>query len=172
MSGGLLQAALGVAHPAQLARQAELAEAGERRLAEWHPTRRARDRQRHREVAAGLVDAHATHDVGWLAVSLGTLRVAGARVSREMVIFEEGNQAIEVVAEGDVDFVIASAVKHRHSLVTGMYSVHTSPKNLVIGESGIRDVASSMSLMPWRPLAESLGEGTSSRALPADRLTP
>jgi len=117
-------------------------------------------------------EPHATHDVAWLAVSLGTLGVAGVSVSREMVIFEEGNQAIEVVAEGDVDFVIASAVKHRHSLVTGMYSVHTSPKNLVIGESGIRDVASSMSLMPWRPLAESLGEGTSSRALPADRLTP
>ena len=112
---------------------------------------------------------HATHDVAWLAVSLGTLHVAGARVGREMVIFEEGNQAIEIVAEGDVDFVIASAVKHPHPLVTGMYSVHTSPKNLDIGERGIRDVASSMSLVPWRPLAESLVEGTNARALPADR---
>jgi redox-sensitive bicupin YhaK (pirin superfamily) len=100
----------------------------------------------------------ATHDVAWLAVSLGTLRVAGARAGREMVIFEEGNQPIEVVAEGEVDFVIASAVKHPSPLVTGMYSVHTSPKNLVIGENGIRDVASSMSLIPWRPLAASLGD--------------
>jgi redox-sensitive bicupin YhaK (pirin superfamily) len=102
---------------------------------------------------------HTTHDVAWLAVSLGTLRVAGARVGREMVIFEEGRQPIEVVAEGDVDFVIASAIKHPHPLVTGMYSVHTSPRNLMIGESGIRDVASSMRLVPWRPLAESLSEG-------------
>jgi redox-sensitive bicupin YhaK (pirin superfamily) len=111
----------------------------------------------------------ATHDVAWLAVSLGTLRVAGASVGREMVIFEEGSQPIEVVAEGDADFVIASAVKHPHPLVTGMYSVHTSPENLVIGENGIRDVASSMSLIPWRPLAASLAEGTSARALPTDR---
>jgi redox-sensitive bicupin YhaK (pirin superfamily) len=108
---------------------------------------------------------HATHDVAWLAVSLGTLRVAGARVGREMVIFENGNQPIEIVAEGDVNFVVASAVKHPHPLVTGMYSVHTSPGNLVIGENGIRDVASTMSLIPWRPLAESLGAGTNARAL-------
>jgi redox-sensitive bicupin YhaK (pirin superfamily) len=107
----------------------------------------------------------ATHDVAWLAVSLGIVRVAGARVGREMVVFEEGNRPIEVVAEGDVDFVIASAVKHPYPLVTGMYSVHTSPKSLMIGEGGIRDVASSMSLIPWRPLSASLGEGASARLL-------
>jgi hypothetical protein len=112
---------------------------------------------------------HATHDVAWLAVSLGTLRVAGARVGREMIIFEDGNRPIEVVAEGHVDFVIASAVKHPHPLVTGTYSVHTSPKNLMIGENGIREIASSMSLIPWRPLGESLGEETRARLLPADR---
>ena len=112
---------------------------------------------------------HPTHDVAWLAVSLGTLRVAGARVGREMVIFEEGSRPIEVIAEGDVDFVIASAVKHPHPLVTGMYSVHTTENNLVLGESGIRSVASTMSLIPWRPLADSLGEGDSARALLADR---
>jgi len=33
-----------------------------------------------------------------------------------------------------------------------MYSVHTSRKNLVIGETGIEEVASSMQLTPWRPL--------------------
>jgi redox-sensitive bicupin YhaK (pirin superfamily) len=41
---------------------------------------------------------HSTHGVAWLAVSLGMLRVAGARADREMVIFEEGNLPIEVVA--------------------------------------------------------------------------
>jgi hypothetical protein len=86
-----------------------------------------------------------------------------------MVVFEEGNQAIEVVSEGDVEFVIASAVKHRHPLVTGTYSVHTSPKNLMIGENGIRDVASSMTLIPWRPLAASFADAPKARALPTDR---
>jgi len=110
---------------------------------------------------------HASHDVAWLAVSLGALHVSGTRVSREMVIFDEGNQPIDIVADGDVDFVIASAVKHPHPLVTGMYSVHTSPKNLMLGESGIRDVASSMSLIPWRPLADSLPAAAAQRSLPS-----
>jgi len=104
-------------------------------------------------------EPHRTHDVAWLAVSLGTLRVAGARVGRELLVFEEGADAIEIVADGDVEFVIASAVKHKHPLVTGMYSVHTSPKNLTIGENGIKSIASSMKLIPWRPLAESLALG-------------
>jgi redox-sensitive bicupin YhaK (pirin superfamily) len=106
---------------------------------------------------------HATHDVAWLAVSLGSVLVAGARVDREMIIFEEGGQPIEVAADNDVDFVIASAVKHPHPLVTGMYSVHTSAKNLAIGEKGIRNVASTMSLRPWRPLAESFDDATLTR---------
>jgi redox-sensitive bicupin YhaK (pirin superfamily) len=99
---------------------------------------------------------HPSHDVAWLAVSLGTLRVAGTTVGRELVVFEQGSEPIELVAQGDVDFVIASAVKHEHPLVTGMYSVHTNPKNLVIGEHGIRSIASSMKLVPWRPLADSV----------------
>jgi redox-sensitive bicupin YhaK (pirin superfamily) len=99
---------------------------------------------------------HAGHDVAWLAVSLGALRVAGARIGRELVVFEEGERPIEVTADGDAEFVIASAVKHPHPLVTGMYSVHTSRKHLVIGETGIEEVAATMSLTPWRPLGESL----------------
>jgi redox-sensitive bicupin YhaK (pirin superfamily) len=99
---------------------------------------------------------HAGHDVAWLAVSTGALRTAGVRVGREMVVFAEGDQPIEVTADGDVDFVIASAVKHPYPLVTGMYSVHTSRKHLVIGETGIEEVAQSMSLTPFRPLGESL----------------
>jgi redox-sensitive bicupin YhaK (pirin superfamily) len=102
---------------------------------------------------------HPTHDIAWLAVSLGKLRVAGTIVGRELVVFEPGAEPIEIVADGNVDFVIASAVKHEHPLVTGMYSVHTSPKNLVIGETGIKTIASSMNLIPWRPLGESLALG-------------
>jgi len=101
-------------------------------------------------------EPHAGHDVAWLAVSRGHLIVAGAQVGLEMVVFEEGDQPIEIVADGDAELVIASAVKHPHPLVTGMYSVHTSRKNLVIGETGIEKVASAMQLTPWRPLSHSL----------------
>jgi redox-sensitive bicupin YhaK (pirin superfamily) len=108
----------------------------------------------------------AAHAVAWLAVSLGALRLGAARVGREMVVFEEGNQPIEIVADGDVEFVIASAVKHPHPLVTGMYSVHTSADTLMMGENGIEDIAASMSLIPWEPLAASLPEGEMRRLLP------
>ena len=95
---------------------------------------------------------HRSHDVAWLAVSVGALVVAGARVERELVVFEEGNQPVDVVADGDVELVIASAVKHPHPLVTGSYSVHTSRGALIAGERGIDEVASTMALTPCRPL--------------------
>ncbi|HEY0482634.1 MAG TPA: pirin family protein [Kofleriaceae bacterium] len=113
----------------------------------------------HVRLAAGerwTYQPPATHDIAWLAVSEGTLVVAGASVRRELVIFEDGTGPIDVAAHGDVELVIASAAKHPYPLVTGSYSVHTSRNHLVIGETGIEAVASSMSLTPWRPLAESL----------------
>src|SRR5215831_14010546 len=76
-------------------------------------------------------EPHASHDVAWLAVSTGGLRVSGSLIGREMVVFEEGNEPIEVMAEGDAEFVIASAVQHPYALHTGMYSVHTSPRSLI-----------------------------------------
>jgi redox-sensitive bicupin YhaK (pirin superfamily) len=97
---------------------------------------------------------HAGHDVAWLAVSTGALRTAGVRIGREMVVFARGDQPIEITADGDVELVIASAVQHPHPLVTGRYSVHTSRKHLVIGETGIEEVARNMPLVPWRPLRE------------------
>jgi redox-sensitive bicupin YhaK (pirin superfamily) len=98
----------------------------------------------------------AGHDIAWLAVSEGTLLVDGTRLHREMAVFEEGQSPIDTVADVDVDFVIASAVKHPYPLVTGSYSVHTSRKALVTGETGIEEVASTMSLKPWVPLGQSL----------------
>jgi redox-sensitive bicupin YhaK (pirin superfamily) len=112
----------------------------------------------HVRLAAGerwSFEPHAGHDVAWLAVSEGTLAVAGTAVRREMIVFEEGPTPIELVAESDVELVIASAVKHPHPLVTGMYSVHTRRDHLAIGERGIEEVAGAMALTPWRPLAAS-----------------
>src|SRR5205807_2695689 len=63
MLGGLLQAALGVADPAQLAGEPQLAETGSRGAIERHPPARAGHRQRHGQIAPRLVHAHASDHV-------------------------------------------------------------------------------------------------------------
>ncbi|HEY0465874.1 MAG TPA: pirin family protein, partial [Polyangiaceae bacterium] len=70
--------------------------------------------------------APASHDVAWLAVASGGLLAGKVSLRRELAVFEEGSAPIEVVAQGDVEFVIASAMKHPFPLVTGYYSVHTN----------------------------------------------
>jgi redox-sensitive bicupin YhaK (pirin superfamily) len=80
------------------------------------------------------------HDVAWLAVNEGRLHVAGATVARQMAVFEEGDGALELRAEGTTEFVLGSAAKHPHPLVCGSYSVHTSEEALAIGEAGIQKV--------------------------------
>ena len=92
------------------------------------------------------------HDIAWLAVATGGLRVAGTSLHREMAVFEEGSAPIEVVAEGDVELVVGSALKHPHPLVTGDYSVHTSRETLTLGEAGIESVASTMQLRRFKPI--------------------
>jgi redox-sensitive bicupin YhaK (pirin superfamily) len=84
----------------------------------------------------------AQHDVAWLAVNEGKLHVGGAVVARQMAVFEEGDGALELRAEGSTELVLGSAAKHPYPLVCGYYSVHTSERALVVGEDGIRDVAS------------------------------
>jgi redox-sensitive bicupin YhaK (pirin superfamily) len=81
------------------------------------------------------------HDVAWLAVNEGRLHVAGATIARQMAVFEEGDGALELRAEGATELVLGSAVKHPHPLVCGYYSVHTSEQALAMGEAGIRRVA-------------------------------
>lgn len=97
-----------------------------------------------RDGEAWRYEPAAGHDVAWLAVSLGGARVDGAVLRREMAVFEEGGGAIDVVAVGETELVIASAVKHPHELVTGMYSVHTSADALQRGEAGYRRVAAEL----------------------------
>jgi redox-sensitive bicupin YhaK (pirin superfamily) len=80
------------------------------------------------------------HDVAWLAVSQGAVEV-GERVSAgELVAFEESGADLAVYARSAARFVVGSAVKHPHPLVTGRYSVHTSPAALRSGESEIRRI--------------------------------
>lgn len=79
----------------------------------------------------------AGHDVAWVAVADGTLATAGARLSHEVAIFADGATPLEFVAHGDTQFVLGSATRHEHPLVTGHYSVHTSAAALERGEREI-----------------------------------
>lgn len=80
----------------------------------------------------------AGHTVAWLAVSAGRLDAGGAVDTGELAVFEESDQAIDFVAQGDTAFVLGSAVKHPHDLVMGYYSVHTSKATLEQGEAEIQ----------------------------------
>ncbi len=78
------------------------------------------------------------HTVTWVAVHAGRLHAGGPVSTGELAVFEESDQAIDLVAQGDTAFVLGSAVKHPHDLVTGSYSVHTSKAALAQGEAEIR----------------------------------
>ena len=76
-------------------------------------------------------------DVAWVHVDRGVLRVAGERLKNELAVFNSNDGDLKFEAEGDVEFVLGSAVKHPHSLVLGYYSVHTSADALRRGEAEI-----------------------------------
>lgn len=80
------------------------------------------------------------HEVLWLAVADGALRVPSRVPAGEIAIFTPSEQAIDVVADGDTRFVIGSAAPHRHDLHLGNYSVHTSAETLIEGEAEIRRI--------------------------------
>jgi redox-sensitive bicupin YhaK (pirin superfamily) len=92
----------------------------------------------------------AGHTVGWVAVNEGGLDTGdagdggdsrgGPIGSGELAVFEESQEAIDVVARGDTSFVLGSAAKHPHELVMGHYSVHTSRSTLDRGEAEIRRI--------------------------------
>jgi redox-sensitive bicupin YhaK (pirin superfamily) len=86
----------------------------------------------------------AGHDVAWTAVAHGALRTAGTVVRKEVAVFESGSGSIEFVAEGATEFVLGSAVRHPHDLVTGHYSVHTSAAALQQGENEIRRIGAQL----------------------------
>jgi redox-sensitive bicupin YhaK (pirin superfamily) len=83
----------------------------------------------------------AGHDVAWMAVSQGAVRVGEPVSAGELVVFEESAADIAIQAASAARFVLGSAVKHPHELVTGRYSVHTSPAALRAGEREIRRIA-------------------------------
>ena len=86
----------------------------------------------------------AGHTVAWVAINQGQLdtgdRSGGPVATGELAVFEESGVAIDFMAHGETAFVLGSAVKHPHALVTGYYSVHTSPEALEQGEAEIRRI--------------------------------
>jgi hypothetical protein len=48
------------------------------------------------------------------------------------------------VAEGDTAFVLGSAAKHPHDLVTGYYSIHTNTAALAQGEAEIQRIGENL----------------------------
>jgi redox-sensitive bicupin YhaK (pirin superfamily) len=82
----------------------------------------------------------ADHPVAWAALSQGGLTAPERIDAGELVIFEPGDTAIDFHADRDTDFVLGSAASHRHDLVLGYYSVHTSQVSLAAGERRINEV--------------------------------
>jgi redox-sensitive bicupin YhaK (pirin superfamily) len=80
------------------------------------------------------------HDVAWIASHQGTVSTPEQISRGEVAVFGSGDQPIEFEARSDAGFILGSAVKHRHELVTGNYSVHTNADALRIGESNIADI--------------------------------
>ena len=85
-------------------------------------------------------DPPADHDVLWIAIDQGSIRVSGETLSNEIAIFDSTSAPLTLQAHGAVNFVLGSAAKHPHPLVTGYYSVHTTEDALKIGEEGIKKV--------------------------------
>jgi redox-sensitive bicupin YhaK (pirin superfamily) len=79
--------------------------------------------------------------VAFLSVATGSLMAGETVEGGELTAFEPGELpiAIEAGPQGAI-FVIGSAVPHRHDLVLGHSSVHTSAAGLAAGEARIKAI--------------------------------
>ena len=80
------------------------------------------------------------HTVLWIASHSGRLAVPEPVAGGELVVFGAGSEHVEFEAVTDTGFVLGSATKHPHDLVTGRYSVHTSQEALREGEKNIATI--------------------------------
>ena len=70
------------------------------------------------------------HTVLWTAVASGTVSVPDELRHGDLAAFEPSSEAVEFEARTDAEFVLGSAVPHKHDLVLGSHSVHTTPAAL------------------------------------------
>ena len=85
-------------------------------------------------------DPPADHTVLWVALASGMLSAPADLRAGDLAAFEPSNEAVEFEALADTEFVLGSAAPHEHDLVTGYYSVHTSPDALRDGEAHILSI--------------------------------
>ena len=86
----------------------------------------------------------AGHNVAWLSVQRGALRIADEPIANELVVFGESEDVLAFTADEDSEFVLGSAVPHPHNLVLGYYSVHTSSEALRMGEARIKEIGAQL----------------------------
>jgi redox-sensitive bicupin YhaK (pirin superfamily) len=86
----------------------------------------------------------AGHNVAWLSVQRGAVRIADEPVSNELVVLGESEGVLTFTADEDSEFVLGSAVPHPHNLVLGYYSVHTSSEALRAGEARIGEIGAQL----------------------------
>jgi redox-sensitive bicupin YhaK (pirin superfamily) len=82
----------------------------------------------------------AGHTVLWTAITSGVLSVPDELRNGELAAFEPSSEAVEFKALTDSEFVLGSAAPHKHDLVLGYYSVHTSPDALRDAEAHIASI--------------------------------
>jgi hypothetical protein len=73
----------------------------------------------------------------WIAVGKGEVTTPHTVSHGEIAVFEPGTAAVEFIASDDTEFVLGSAVPHRHSLVL---EVHTSLEALAKDEAQIQAI--------------------------------
>ena len=89
----------------------------------------------------------AGHTVLWVAVASGVLSAADELRHGDLAAFEPSSEAVEFEALTDTEFVLGSALPHKHDLVLGNYSVHTTP-------GALRDAEAQISLIRERLVQE------------------
>ena len=72
----------------------------------------------------------AGHTILWTAIASGTVSVPDELRQGDLAAFEPSSEAVEFEARTDAEFVLGSAVPHKHDLVLGSHSVHTTPAAL------------------------------------------
>jgi redox-sensitive bicupin YhaK (pirin superfamily) len=70
------------------------------------------------------------HTVLWAAIASGKVSVPDELRQGELAAFEPSGEAVEFEARTDTEFVLGSAVPHKHDLVLGSHSVHTTRATL------------------------------------------
>jgi len=80
------------------------------------------------------------HTVLWAAVLSGAVSVPDELRQGELAAFEQSSGAVEFEARTDAEFVLGSAVPHKHDLVLGSHSVHTTRAALRIAQAQISEL--------------------------------